>query len=117
MQCASAGHPGPLIWTRGAVEDPITQRTLPLGFGMLSHAPVDTFNLRLEPGCTVVFFTDGLIEWERKPLNGQAALIHALQDPAVRNARNPARAIRDACIHGAHGDDIAVLVMRYERNE
>lgn len=117
MHCASAGHPGPLIWTRGEVQEPITSRALPLGFGMLSHTPVTPTTVRLEPGCTVVFFTDGLIEWERRPLHGHAALVQALENAQVRNALHPARAIRNACIRGAHGDDIAVLVMRYERNE
>lgn len=117
MACASAGHPGPLIWTRGAAHDPLADRTPPLGFGMLAQAPVKPVTVRLEPGCTVVFFTDGLIEWERKPLEGQAALVRALENAQVRNALRPARAIRNACIRGAHGDDIAVLVMRYERNE
>jgi len=58
-----------------------------------------------------------LIEWERKPVDGEAKLIRAFCDPAVRNARNPAKAIRDACIEGAHGDDVALLLMRYERND
>lgn len=117
MTCASAGHPGPLIWTRGVIDNPIGEPSPPLAFGGLSSSGVRPATVRLEPGCTVVFYTDGLLEWERNPVAGEAALYGALQNPAVRNARHPAKAIRDACIRGAHADDLALLVMRYERNE
>jgi serine phosphatase RsbU (regulator of sigma subunit) len=116
MTCASAGHPGPLIWTRGTINNPVKDIGLPLAFAQLSDASIEPVTVRLEPGCTVVFYTDGLIEWERRPIEGEAALLRALQDPAVRNAASPARAIRDACLHGAHADDLAIMVFRYERN-
>ncbi|HEY9181138.1 MAG TPA: SpoIIE family protein phosphatase, partial [Candidatus Baltobacteraceae bacterium] len=67
-------------------------------------------------GCTMVFYTDGLTEWLHDPAGGEAALHKALHDTAIRNAANPARAIRDACVTGAHADDIALLVVRYEGN-
>jgi hypothetical protein len=116
MTCASAGHSGPLIWTRGTILDPIRDRALPLAFGTLLQEQVRPVTLRLEPGCTVVFYTDGLTEWTRRPIDGERALHRALQNPAVRNSAAPARAIRDACIRGAHADDLALLVVRYERN-
>ena len=117
MTCASAGHPGPLIWTRGTITEPIRDRSLPLAFGTLLRESVEPVTVRLEPGATVLFYTDGLTESERRPVEGERAVHRALADPAVRNAASPARAIRNACIHGAHADDIAVLVVRYERNE
>jgi hypothetical protein len=57
-----------------------------------------------------------LIEAQRDASAGEDILRRALLDPAIRNARNPASALRDACVQGAHADDIAVLVMRYEGN-
>lgn len=117
MVCASAGHPGPLIWSRGFIHEPIREPGPPLASGRLAQDGIRPVTVRLEPGCTVVFYTDGLIEWERCPIEGQEALRRALEDFAVRNARNPARAIRDACIRGAHADDLALLVVRYQRNE
>lgn len=117
MTFASAGHPGPLIWTRGTIFDPLHDPAPPLAAGYLTGEEVVPVTFRLEPGCTVVFYTDGLLEWEQQPIEGEAALRRALQDPSVRNAPHPAQAIRDACIHGAHADDLALLVMRYERNE
>lgn len=117
LTCASAGHPGPLLWTRGSVLDPLTEPSPPLGIGTLSAATVRPITINLEPGCTILFFTDGLVEWLRDPVAGHAAVRVALADASVRNAAHPARSIRDACVTGAHADDIALLVVRYERNE
>lgn len=117
MRCASAGHPGPLIWTRGAVSAPACCQRPPLAFGHLTPAgdePAST--IVLEPGSSVLFYTDGLVESQHDVLGGEDILREALSDPAVRDALTPARALRDACVHGAHADDIALLVMRYEGN-
>jgi hypothetical protein len=116
LTCASAGHPGPLVWTRGTIDAPLPSPSPPLGIGTLSRSDVQPVRFRLEPGSSVVFYTDGLLEWRHDPIGGQRALFEALDDPAVRNAKHPAKAIRDACVKGAHADDIALLVVRYERN-
>lgn len=116
LSFASAGHPGPLIWTRGMVQSPLREASPPLGFGTISRAAVRPVNIKLEPGCTVLFYTDGIVEWLREPIGGEEALRAALQDASIRNAPSPARAIRDACVTGAHADDIALLVVRYEGN-
>jgi serine phosphatase RsbU (regulator of sigma subunit) len=116
MKFASAGHPGPLIWTRGTVTSPLREKRPPLAFGNLTPTPGTPITIDLEPGCTIVFYTDGLIEAQRDASAGEDILRRALLDPAIRNARNPASALRDACVQGAHADDIAVLVMRYEGN-
>jgi hypothetical protein len=118
MTCASAGHPGPLIWTRGTIQQPVLTRGVPLAVGRFAkeHVPPQPVTVTLEPGCTLLFYTDGVLEWEKQPVEGEAALCAALQDPAIRNAPRPARAIRNACIKGAHADDLALLVVRYERN-
>jgi serine phosphatase RsbU (regulator of sigma subunit) len=94
----------------------LSQQRPPLAFGDLTAASAAPVTIELEPGCTVVFYTDGLVESQHDTLGGEELLRKALLNPAVRNARNPARALRDACVQGAHTDDIAVLVMRYERN-
>jgi Stage II sporulation protein E (SpoIIE)/GAF domain len=114
---ASAGHPGPLIWTRGSVTSPLTDPSPPLGTGRLSSKAVRPQRFKLEPGCTVLLYTDGIVEWLRDPVAGEAALRQALSDTSIRNAPSPARAIRNACVRGAHADDIALLVIRYESND
>jgi hypothetical protein len=114
LTCASAGHPGPLIWRRGLIEEPVRPATVPLGFGDLAARPDDATAIALEPGTTAVFYTDGLVEWRSDHVAGVAALREALQNPTVRNARTPACALRNAAITGAHADDIAILTVRYD---
>lgn len=117
IACASAGHPSPLVWTRGTIERVVGDPSPPLGIGTLSRTAVRPVTMKLEPGSTILFYTDGLVEWLRDPVGGEAALFEALANPSVRNSAHPARAIRDACVTGAHADDIALLVVRYEGNE
>lgn len=114
MTIASAGHPSPLMWTRGRITPLIRESSPPLGTGVLSRKDVRVERIKLEPGCTIVFYTDGLTEWLRTPVEGEADLSAALEDTATRNAAKPAQAIRNACIRGAHADDVAILVVRYE---
>lgn len=116
LNVASAGHPSPMIWTRGTVTMAVSDPSPPLGIGTLTREDVRVERITLEPGCTMLFYTDGLTEWLRSPVDGEAALKAALSDAAIRNAAKPAKAIRDACIRGAHADDVALLVLRYEGN-
>lgn len=112
---ASAGHASPAMWTRGRAIKLPHEPSLPLAFGELWHAAPTVLSVDLEPGCTLVFYTDGLIEAKRSAEEGERILLAALEFAEIRNARAPARALRDACVQGAHADDIAVLVVRYER--
>jgi hypothetical protein len=114
MTCASAGHPGPLVWYRGRIDAPVGDRGVPLGCGDLGATLPKPVSFQLEPASTVVFYTDGLVEWKQNHLRGEEELRGALGDPAVRNAKAPARAIRDAVIVGSHADDVAILTVRYE---
>ena len=114
LRFASAGHPGPLVWTRGSVSSPLTKPSPPLGTGVLSRDNVHPAGIKLEPGCTVVFYTDGLVEWRRDHIAGEAALRDALANTEIRNSTTPALALKQACVTGAHADDIALLVLRYE---
>lgn len=114
LTIASAGHPSPLMWTRGRITPLVRESSPPLGTGTLMRKDVRIDRVKLEPGCTIVFYTDGLTEWLRSPVEGEADLYSALEDTAIRNAVKPAQAIRNACIRGAHADDVAILVVRYE---
>jgi serine phosphatase RsbU (regulator of sigma subunit) len=73
--------------------------------------------MQLERGAIAVFYTDGLVEWRGDHVAGEKALYAALQQPEVRHAQSPARAIRDTVITGAHADDIAILTVRYAGRE
>lgn len=111
IRVASAGHPSPLLWQNGEVRELVSHGVPPLGYVQLAQQPAHVETHELQPGSLVVFYTDGLIEWERKPAKGLDALYRALRDPAVRAADDPALALRNACIKGSHADDVAILTV------
>ncbi len=116
LTCASAGHPGPLLWhpSKGEVVDPFISRGLPLGMRRFTSSDQETETFVLEPGSLAVYFTDGLLEWNRDYVAGESKVYAALLDESVRDAQNPAKALRRAVVQGKHQDDIAVLVLRVE---
>lgn len=116
LLCASAGHPGPLIWTgTGEVVDPFRDRGLPLGMRELGPPAPTAQVLNVRVGSFAAFFTDGLLEFNRDIASSWTALQDALQSQKVREAEHPARAIRDAVIGAArHTDDVAILTVRWD---
>lgn len=112
---ASAGHPGPLLWKDGEqrVIDPFLDRSLPLGmqriFGQPQH---QGHTIPLEPRDFVLFFTDGLVEWDRNLKEGMARLEAVLADPAMRESKQPALAARRMLLTGPTPDDVAILTLR-----
>ncbi|MBV9333833.1 MAG: SpoIIE family protein phosphatase [Candidatus Eremiobacteraeota bacterium] len=112
IEVASAGHPSPLLWENGEVRELAPHGVPPLGYVKLAPQPVEVDEHRLQPGSMIVFYTDGLIEWERNTAEGLDALHRALHDPAIRAADDPALAIRNTCIKGPHSDDVAILTVR-----
>lgn len=112
IRVASAGHPSPLLWQNGEVRELAPRGVPPLGYVNLAPEPVPVEAQQLESGALIVFYTDGLIEWQRKPAKGLDTLRRALRDPAVREGADPALAIRNACIKGTHADDVAILTVR-----
>jgi serine phosphatase RsbU (regulator of sigma subunit) len=67
---------------------------------------------KLERGSFVVFFTDGLLEWNRNIFDAWSHLTEAVADVRIREADHPAHAIRNAIVKSEeHSDDIAVLTL------
>lgn len=115
FRCASAGHPSPLVCTVRGVEAPLEGRAgAPLAVGDLTQKRASEAAILLEPNSMVVLYTDGLLESQRSPLTGEHELRRLLASAAIRESPSPARDIREACVSGWHGDDIAVLVIRCE---
>ncbi|HEY9181116.1 MAG TPA: GAF domain-containing SpoIIE family protein phosphatase [Candidatus Baltobacteraceae bacterium] len=112
---AAAGHPGPVIWTPdGGVVDPFSERGMPLGTRHLGAGGQEMCSIELAEGSLAVFFTDGLLEWERDYMGGERALYEALRSEEVRCSAHPAKALRKTVVRGKHQDDIAVLTVRVE---
>jgi serine phosphatase RsbU (regulator of sigma subunit) len=118
LSCASAGHPGPLVWdAAGDVYDPFAERGLPLGLRSFGAIAKTSQVISLQAGTFAVFFTDGLLEWNRDIAQAWLQLNAAIARPDVREALHPASAIRDRVIDGRrHGDDVAILTVRWDRS-
>jgi sigma-B regulation protein RsbU (phosphoserine phosphatase) len=117
MSCASAGHPGPLLWTHdGTISDPISERNLPLGLQQLESQQIRrSQTVLMKSGMFAVFFTDGLLEWNRDVPGAWNRLVETMRRHDVRFAKRPAAVIRDAVIDGgSHADDVAILTLRVD---
>lgn len=114
--CASAGHPGPLVWTgSGEVLDPFRERGLPLGLRQIAPAAQTAQTLNVRAGAFAAFFTDGLLEWNRDIATSWSAIENAIVRQDVRESPRPAKELRDAVIDGAqHRDDVAILTVRWD---
>ncbi|MEA2135568.1 MAG: phosphoserine phosphatase RsbU/P [Solirubrobacteraceae bacterium] len=114
LRYACAGHPPPLVLSPG--EDPFFAwdgRSTPLDVGPASPGARSEAALALAPGCTVLFYTDGLIERRSESLTEgmdrllQAAATHR-DETAARLAATLVRSLHDP----AHVDDVCVLAAR-----
>ena len=113
LTCAAAGHPGPLMYHPGAgITEPFLDRALPLG--LRTGEPTASRTIALPGGAFLAFFTDGLIESTRDAFEGERRVRAALADSAVRAARHPATAIREAVLFDGARDDVAILTLSLE---
>jgi hypothetical protein len=118
LRWANAGHPRPLLLRNTSVIGELEAETcLPIGLG---DVPAEIAASQLEPGDTVVFFTDGVVE-ARSPdgeLFGEHRLVDQLQRAAV--SREPLPEMMRRLVHAilAHegtrlNDDATLLAVRW----
>jgi PAS domain S-box-containing protein len=112
---SSGGHPLPiLLRADGSVEPVGAPGTL---LGVVTDPDLDDQAVMLEPGDTLVFYTDGVIE-SRMSSNGvldERRLAELIATCAGRDPDTIASKIEDAAVLSQNGrpkDDIAVLVLR-----
>lgn len=106
---ANAGHPPPL---HAFPDDPLQQlvaRGLPLGLFADHHYAEEISQLR--HGSLLVFYTDGLIEFDHNVLSGENILAEAVQAESSSETPDPAVAIVRRVILGIPKDDVAVLTI------
>jgi serine phosphatase RsbU (regulator of sigma subunit) len=106
LRYASAGHPPPLVRRRDGSISALAHSALPLG--LREREFEISPSLTIEPGMLLVMYTDGLTEFGRDPVSGEAKVVDALR--AVDAADSPAHHIYHHVIDaaGPH-DDIAIL--------
>ncbi|BBH63692.1 hypothetical protein ACTI_03770 [Actinoplanes sp. OR16] len=112
---ASAGHPPPVLRRAGHGGEPATAELVkvppgaPLGLG----GRWQTGTLRLEPGDTILMFSDGVVERRGSPLNdGLDALVAAAAGSASGDPRNMC-SLATAAVAGTTDDDVAVLAVEH----
>ncbi|MEU4558085.1 SpoIIE family protein phosphatase [Actinoplanes sp. NPDC023936] len=112
---ASAGHPPPVLRRAGHGGERATAELVkvppgaPLGLG----GRWQTGSLRLEPGDTILMFSDGVVERRGRPLNdGLDALVAAAAGSASGDPRNMC-SLATAAVEGTTDDDVAVLAVEH----
>ncbi|HEX4543494.1 MAG TPA: GAF domain-containing SpoIIE family protein phosphatase, partial [Candidatus Acidoferrum sp.] len=117
LEFINAGHPSPFLIRRGAAEEAFTEGSYPVG--LVPEAEYTAACLKLEPGDTLVLFTDGVTEAMdpdeqlfgvprlQQVLNGQVQCpLEHLQKCILEAVENFTR--------GAHqADDLTLLIVRY----
>ena len=112
---ASAGHPPPVLRRASIPAEPPTAELVkvptgaPLGLGGRWQTGV----LRLEPGDTILMFSDGVVERRGHPLgDGLDALVAAVAGSASGDPRNLC-ALATAAVAEPTDDDVAVLAVEH----
>jgi phosphoserine phosphatase RsbU/P len=121
LEFVRAGHPSPLLLRRGEVNELCSGGSFPIG--LIEQASFKAARIQLEPGDTLVLYTDGVTEAEDRDQNLFGA--GRLKEALVRH-QNGSLAELQAGILGAverfaegasQSDDITLLVVRYQRAE
>jgi len=117
LEYINAGHPSPFLIRKGIAEDVFNEGSYPVG--LVPEAEYTAVCLNLEPGDTIVLFSDGVTEAMdpaeqlfgvqrlREVLNGQAQTpLEDLQQTVLQAVENFARGASQA-------DDLTLLLVRY----
>ena len=117
LEYINAGHPSPFLIRRGVAEDVFTEGSYPVG--LVPEAEYTAVALNLEPGDTLVLFSDGVTEAMdpteqlfgvprlREVLTGHMQTpLEELQQIVLQSVENFARGASQA-------DDLTLLLVRY----
>lgn len=113
LHWSNAGHPPPLLLEPdGAVRALVAERR-DLFLGVRVEAPRTTSTILVEPGATVLLYTDGLIERRDRPArDGLAELHEALQDLAHLDLEDLCDTVLARMVPDRAQDDVALLAVR-----
>jgi sigma-B regulation protein RsbU (phosphoserine phosphatase) len=121
LEFVRAGHPSPLLLRRGEVNELCSGGSFPIG--LIEQATFKAARIQLEPGDTLLLYTDGVTEAEDRGQNlfGADRLKEALgrhRDGSVAELQVGILSAVERFAGGAsQSDDITLLVVRYQRPE
>jgi PAS domain S-box-containing protein len=113
LRCASAGHLPPLLRLSDGTIAEIAAAGAPLGCRNL--APGESKMVALPAGAVLLLYTDGLVEWNRDLLAGEAELRRIVSEGQVFAGPHPARHLVETILppEGPR-DDVAVLAVSFD---
>src|ERR1700692_2654568 len=117
LEYINAGHPSPFLIRRGVAEDVFTEGSYPVG--LVPEAEYTAVCLKLEPGDTLVLFSDGVTE-AMDPAE-QLFGVPRLKDVLTGHMETPLEKLQTIVLESvenfAHGasqaDDLTLLLVRY----
>ena len=117
LEFINAGHPSPMLIRQNVVEEAFTEGSYPVG--LVPDAEYTAVCLKLQPGDTLVLFSDGVTEAMdpdeqmfgvprlRETLEGNSDTdLDQIQKTVLESVENFARGARQA-------DDLTLLLVRY----
>lgn len=117
LEFVRAGHPSPLLLRRGDVSELYSSGSLPIGLDPAASFPSARFHL--EPGDTLLLYTDGVTEAEDRNRNlfqdarlKETFSLH--QDSSLKTLQDGIWSTVEKFADGAsQSDDVTLLVVRY----
>ena len=117
LDYVNAGHPSPLLIRRGEVSETFTQGSFPVG--LIAIADYKSVRVALEPGDTLVMFSDGVTE--AADLNDEMYGVPRLCEIVAGQQDTPLEQLQQKVVESveqfargaSQADDITLLFIRY----
>ncbi len=118
LEYINAGHPSPiLIRGTGSAEDVFTEGSFPVG--LVPEAEYDTAHVKLEPGDTLVLFSDGVTEAmdPKEDFFGMPRLVQLLaghnETPLDQLQKIILESVENFARGASQADDLTLLLVRF----
>ena len=117
LEFINAGHPSPFLIRHGVAEEPFSEGSYPVG--LVPEAEYTTARLKLEPGDTMVLFSDGVTEAmdPDEQMFGvprlREILTGATECPLDQIQKCVLEAVENFARGASQADDLTLLVVRY----
>ena len=118
LEYINAGHPSPILIRRtGSAEDVFTEGSFPVG--LVPEAEYDTAHVKLEPGDTLVLFSDGVTEAmdPKEDFFGMPRLVQLLaghnETPLDQLQKIILESVENFARGASQADDLTLLLVRF----
>jgi serine phosphatase RsbU (regulator of sigma subunit)/anti-sigma regulatory factor (Ser/Thr protein kinase) len=111
LRCVNAGHPPPLL-LRGDGDATFIAGTPGLPFGVSGESEYTEQQAVLEPGSTLLLYTDGLVEKRGESIDVGLERLRGVAGEAPLEPKALCKRVLDRLIQGSPSDDVALLAVR-----